>query len=287
MRTALGPNRATKKPSPPAPLVSLCVVTHLTNHPFHKGRQEIVKMCLDSLIKGVKKIDHELIIWDNASTPEFRDFLRSYKPFVFIESENVGGYNGRRGALGIARGKYACITDDDVLFSPTWFAQQMEVIRAFPFAIANGIPRDYKAQYGPPLSLFGEYEVYQGKVIPDDWRRELKLSGIHFVDSPRYDEYLVVKDSVRAWINVTDVQLFGETKVLRDIHIAHYSPFLGTSGYLCEKIQSSGHAQLATFQRTVAHIGNVIDESILKTKESMTQPPFNLDLKRMTRVKIL
>lgn len=144
MRTSVGPNRSNNKlkPSPAVPEVSLCVVTHMTSHPYHAQRMDVVKLCLDTLVKGARGYNTELIIWDNGSTiPAFIGLLQSYMPNVFIRSENMGGYNGRRGMLGVARGKYACITDDDILFAPNWLTRQLEILHAFgENVVATGVP---------------------------------------------------------------------------------------------------------------------------------------------------
>ncbi len=278
VRTSLGPNRAHKVPAPLEPEVSLCVVTHYTKHPWHKTRMPVVQLCISSMLSGARGHNYELIIWDNGSTPEFRDVLREYKPTVLVESENIGGYNGRRAMLGMARGKYSCITDDDILFAPNWLFDQMKIARTFPNTVANGVPRGYT---GVPLALAG-CDMYTGKVMPSQWRVDLKTGGVK-PQLSNYREYLLERNGVRGWLNITDMQMLGLTADLRKLH-EPYCEFLGTSGYLCSRMQSAGFAQAATFRRTAAHIGNVIDKSIIDTQVEMAQKPPAIDMNRMTKV---
>ena len=130
MRTQWPPTKGPiKLPAPPD--VTLGVVTHCSSNPYYEGRINILRLCLDSMLKGVAGINYELIIWDNGSTEYWHEKLAEYNPTVFVKSPNIGIGNAQIGLAHIARGKILCITDDDILFHPMWFPKQMEILQTF------------------------------------------------------------------------------------------------------------------------------------------------------------
>lgn len=268
LRTEIAPNRRvhTQK-SPAAPEVSLCVVTHYTNHPYHKDRLEVVRMCIDSMLAGAGGHKTELIIWDNGSTPEFREMLKSYNPTVFVESINIGGYNGRRAMLSLARGKFTCITDDDVLFRPGWLGLQLKLLTTYPMiAAACGSPRPYKAA----AAGLEKYAVRTGFMLPANWLYDLNVSvGISPGGADRGRDMLVEHEGVRAWVVHCDMQMLGETKTLKIFH-PDYCEYIGTSGEVCKNMKEANRVQLATFARTCVHIGNRIDKTVTNIQKEFS-----------------
>lgn len=269
----MAPNRKVhSRKSPPVPFVTLAVVTYCGPEAWYKNRTEIMKMCLDTMLEGIKEHKYELIIWDNGSTPEYRDFLQSYNPDVFVKSINVGGYNARRAMLGIARGEYTCITDDDVLFSSHWLSEQLKILHAFPpAATVSGCVKNYNAGAGELVRLPG-CSVRIGQMMPREWFEALCASvGQSPGGSDRGEEMLAERNGVKAWVIRADTQLLGKTTVLQDLH-KPYCEYLGTSGHLCDRIKDSGMIQMATLQRTSVHIGNQIDKTVNAAYKQMTGP---------------
>lgn len=271
MRTAVAPSRVARPPSPPRPDLSLCVVTYCPPLPYYNGRMEIVRKCIKSMCAGAR--DYELIIWDNGSTPEFKEFLKSFSPNVFVESENIGGYNARRAMLGIARGKYACITDDDVLFSRNWLVKQMGILNVFPAHIATGIPRNCRADAESIVAGMDNVKLYAGK-LPPKWYDDLITAGfIHSKTQARFKDYIIERNGVRGWVVKMDTQMLGNRDILLCFHDHYEEKTIANSGGICERMESAGVLQIATMQRTCYHMGNVIDQSVLDAEKEMTSPP--------------
>lgn len=268
MRTSLGPNKDLK-PLPPAPLVSACVVTHLTSHPYHKDRMEVVKLCLDTMIAGLQGTSYELLIWDNDSTPEFRAMLEAYNPDVLVKSKNVGGHNGRRNLAEIARGELLAQADDDVIFHPSWLEMQLEVLTTFPnVGIVSGSPYRWAFAWGsqPTETLPKEVKITRGKLLPEQWIKDACASVGQDYHASMWglkdiDDVVLEYNGVKAFGHAHHLQFLGKRELV--------TPFLFRSPYLLangrkfnEDIMGAGHLQLTTFRRSALHVGNLVDPRI-------------------------
>lgn len=267
MRTTHSPLKS-KAPVPPAPFVSACVVTHYTDHPYHAKRMEVVETCLRTMVDGMTGADYEVLIWDNGSTPEFRDMLRKFAPAVLVESVNIGAHNARRNLAEIARGEILMQTDDDVLFHPEWLSLQLELLGVFPnVGIVSGSPHRPAFTWGqtpPPEGV----KVKHGNFFPEQWIRDACASVGSDFNSFMWtfknvqDTLLECQDeggqTVRAWGHAHHMQFLGRREIVK--------PFLKPNPYMLgdgrvfnQDIMTAGLLQLTTYQRTAIHIGNYLD----------------------------
>jgi len=228
---------------------------------------EVVQMCLDTMIAGLKGADYELLIWDNGSTPTFRTFLRTYLPHVMIESVNVGPHNARHHLANIARGEIIAMSDDDILFHPEWLSLQLEVLSTFPdCGIVSGSPYRPAFAWGQsdvPL----EIKVHRGNLIPEQWNKDAAASiGMNYADfTMQYvgPDVLLEYNQVKAWNHGHHMQFVGRR--------ADVAPALFTADKLLDDgkrfndyFSDNGYLQLTTHHRTAVHCGNVIDDGVKK-----------------------
>jgi len=273
MRDGRNPNHY-GKPCPPAPDVSLCVVTHCPAEVgYHAQHTDVVNLCIDSMIAGAHGHNTELIIWDNGSVPEFRNMLRERYTFpvtTFIESPNIGPHNARRALCAIARGKYINLSDDDILYSRDWLSKQMEIIQTYPnVAVVSGSPIniEFRRNWKPAHKFAHENKSAVKKVtgfglIPEQWETDWcysigkKPEGHKPTQQETYLEY----NGVKAWAQAHHMQMLCPREII--------APFMKPTRNLVDfwdianEISEAGYLQLSTFDRTALHIGNVIDESI-------------------------
>jgi len=102
----------------------------------HKGRrQRLVSIvilnyngirhlapCLDSIARNTPE-EHEVIVFDNASTDGSKEYLRSRKDIILVESlENLGCPPARARAMALARGDYLIFLDNDTVVTKGWVA---------------------------------------------------------------------------------------------------------------------------------------------------------------------
>ena len=285
MRESLAPNRQSPVPVPPAPEVSLGIVTHYTTDKWHEHRMDVVKLCLDSMIAGARPHKTELMIWDNGSTPEFRKMLRSYSPDVYIESINVGPHNARRALCHMARAPIISLSDDDILYSWDWLTQQLLILKTYPnVGLVSGSPmRMAMDPRGGVLSTQNwamqepACHVWKGKILTAaQWEDDFCVSlgsqpGIYEkCDSFKWADWLLEYKGLRAWGHghhmmftayVDRIEPFLQKSVTL-IDLAHFNIRVGEAGY----------NQLCTYDRTCCHIGNDIDITIQNAKIVMLIP---------------
>lgn len=273
MRTQWSPNKWHKElPAPPE--ITLGVVTHCSNDPYYEGKIKILRLCLDSMLKGVAGLNYELIIWDNGSVESWHKKLAKYNPTVFVKSPNIGVGNAQIGIASIARGKILCITDDDVLFHPMWFDKQVKILQTFPnVGAVSGSPQRTAFR----IAVFSNLEwgkknnalkIYRG--ISDEWERDFCISitkhpEANAKDTATEPDYLLTYSGVKAWAHGNHMQFLGYTDIIREHIKARKSGVYFDVGHNFNiSIDQAGLLNLTTFDRTAVHIGNVIDQSIKK-----------------------
>jgi glycosyltransferase involved in cell wall biosynthesis len=255
------------------PEVSLGVVTHYTEDPYHARRLPIVLMCIDSMVAGAHGFDYELIIWDNGSTPDFQAMLQGFNPHVLIESTNVGLDTAKHNIAEIANADILALSDDDILYSPDWLDKHMEILTIYPnVGTVSGSPIRTHFRWGIQSNLRAAQEhgfkVERGKFIPDEWARDYCLSVER--DPEEYaratasvDDILFEYHGVKAWAHGHHMQFLGYRKTL--------APFLVKSPFLLNDaiktfdvpMDEAGVLRLTTYARTSRHLGNVLDENVI------------------------
>jgi glycosyltransferase involved in cell wall biosynthesis len=256
-------------PVPKPPYISACVVTHYRattpqERQYHKNRMEVVRLCLSSMIAGMQGASYELLIWDNDSTPDFREMLREFKPAMLVESVNIGAHNARHNLAELARGELLMQTDDDILFHPEWLSLQLEVLSVYPnVGIVSGSPYRWAFSWGQTPALPVEAKVSRGKLIPDQWLKDACQSvGQDYTSAMwgmrQIDDVLVEYNGVKAWNHAHHMQFIGKTQIVKPF-LKQNKFLLGNGREFNGDIMQAGYLQLTTHRRTAVHIGNFID----------------------------
>lgn len=85
-----------------------------------KDNKEITQTCLDSL-KQYTKSEHEIIVIDDGSKDDTRDFIRSYHGVTLIRNEqSLGWCKAINQGLEVSRGEYVLFSNNDVVATPGW-----------------------------------------------------------------------------------------------------------------------------------------------------------------------
>jgi len=259
MRVGQNPLKRTSLPIP-QPVTSCGVITHYTSDAYHKDRLEIVRRCINS-IKAAKP--DELIIWDNGSTPEFLDMLRSLNPTVLVQSVNVGIGTAKRNLFEIARGEIFCYSDDDVYHEAGWMETQCEILETYPNAgTVSGSPMRLHFKYGNEsnMALADRYgmKIQRGYLIPENYEIDFAESiGIKYSDLQKStaqltDTLLEYKD-VKAWAHGHHMQFTCYRKMVKK----YFEPdniYMRGEREQDRRIDSAGFMRLTTYERTVRHI---------------------------------
>lgn len=270
MRIGINPNRH-EKADGYKPYVASAVV-HLPNFEgYHEHRFEVVKRSLTTMRENAG-LDCDILIWDNGSCQEVRDWLiNEYKPDGLVLSPNVGLTSGRAGLLRIVPPDTIIgLADDDMYYYPDWFKASVTLMNHYPnVAQVSGWPVRTQMRWGnrSTLTWARKYAVYEeGKFIPEQEDRDFCTSiGREWAFHLHY-----TKNDFDKRITYQGVQAYA---------VAHHCQFICKAGNLVEilrqnreamsddkeldnAVDATGMLRLTTTQRYVRHIGNVLDAEL-------------------------
>ena len=103
---------------------------------FYAETLDVLKVCMESMRKDAG-LPFDLMVFDNGSCPEVRDFLVKEKEdgriqYLILAEKNIGKGGAWNVMLAGAPGEIIAYTDSDVLFSPGWLSRSVEILETFP-----------------------------------------------------------------------------------------------------------------------------------------------------------
>lgn len=103
---------------------------------FYTETLDVLKVCIESMRKDAG-LPFDLMVFDNGSCPEVRDFLVKQKEegriqYLILAEKNMGKGGAWNVMLAGAPGEIIAYTDSDVLFSPGWLSRSVEILETFP-----------------------------------------------------------------------------------------------------------------------------------------------------------
>jgi len=103
---------------------------------FYAETLDVLKVSLESMRKDAGR-PFDLMVFDNGSCPEVRDFLVKEKEeariqYLILSEKNMGKGGAWNVMLAGAPGEIIAYTDSDVLFSPNWLSRSVEILETFP-----------------------------------------------------------------------------------------------------------------------------------------------------------
>jgi len=270
MRTEMNPNRRTKADGY-APYIASSIV-HLPNFEgYHEQRFEVVKTSLTTMRENAG-LDCQILIWDNGSCQEFRDWLlNEYKPDYVVLSNNVGLSNARAGLIRMLPPDVILgVADDDMYYYPDWFKAQVELMNYFPnVGQVSGYPVRTQMRWGNRRTLEWARKVAvveEGSFIPSEWDRDYCTSiGRDYEWHKKYTENDMDKRityrGVQAYAFAHHCQFICKVKLLANL--MHFT----TEAMSDDKpfdwaVDTTGMLRLTTINRYTRHIGNVLDDDL-------------------------
>lgn len=145
-------------------LVSICIVTH--------NRSGMLKRCVSALIPSLEGVNHEIIIWDNNSNDETKEYLSEIENNenikVVIHDKNIGT-NGKGRAIELAKGEFIIGVDDDVVEFPTNWVQDMvkgyKRIPAMGYMSSNVVQDETTDGAKQPDHMYSRREFDNGNIV--------------------------------------------------------------------------------------------------------------------------
>ena len=270
MRTEMNPNRRTKADGY-APYIASSIV-HLPNFEgYHEQRFEVVKTSLTTMRENAG-LDCKILIWDNGSCQEFRDWLlNEYKPDYVVLSNNVGLSNARAGLIRMLPPDVILgVADDDMYYYPDWFKAQVELMNYFPnVGQVSGYPVRTQMRWGNRRTLEWARKVAvveEGSFIPSEWDRDYCTSiGRDYEWHKKYTENDMDKRityrGVQAYAFAHHCQFICKVKLLANL-MNFTTEAMSDDKPFDWAVDTTGMLRLTTINRYTRHIGNVLDDDL-------------------------
>jgi glycosyltransferase involved in cell wall biosynthesis len=150
---------------------------------FYAETLDVLRVSLDSMRREAG-LPFDLMVFDNGSCPEARDFLVQEKEagriqYLILSEKNMGKGGAWNVMLAGAPGEIIAYTDSDVLFSPDWLKRSVEILENFP-RVGMVTARPFRT----PPELYSstlewarqEAALEQGQFIPWEIFLEFNLS---------------------------------------------------------------------------------------------------------------
>ena len=270
MRTGMNPNRQAKADGY-APYIASSII-HLPNFEgYHKERFEVVKTSLTTMRENAG-LDCQILVWDNGSCQEFRDWLlNEYKPDAVVLSMNVGLSNARAGLVRMLPPEVILgVADDDMYYYPDWFKAQVELMKYFPnVGQVSGYPVRTQMRWGNKRTLEWARKVAiveEGSFIPAEWDRDYCTSigrdyEWHKKQTENDMDYRITYRGVQAYAFAHHCQFICKVKLLANL-MRFTTEAMSDDKPFDWAVDNTGMLRLTTINRYTRHMGNVMDDDL-------------------------
>jgi glycosyltransferase involved in cell wall biosynthesis len=185
MRVGQNPAKYVKDVAKPARVTA----TVLNYIPFQSGfyseTLDVLKVTLSSLRENTK-VDFDLMVFDNGSCPEVKEFLLNEQSegriqYLILSEKNLGKGGAWNMILSGSPGEIIAYTDSDALFFEGWLEKSLELLETFPnVGMVTSRPFRTNPDFITSTIAWGEKDaeasVEKGDFIPFEVFREFDLS---------------------------------------------------------------------------------------------------------------
>jgi glycosyltransferase involved in cell wall biosynthesis len=275
MRLGLSPTRKESTDYSPC-RVTVCVLVHIPDRlGYYAHRFEVLKLCLQSIFQHTHSA-YDLLVFDNGSCPEVIDYLRLLRDqgaiqYLILSAHNIGIYGALKIMFQAAPGEVIAYSQDDVFFYAGWLEEHLKILDTFPrVGMVSGVAVREQFRYGNKylqtyLSEFSEVSVKEGRFIPDDWEVDFFVSTGRYPykaleETRNYEDIMLEYKGIKVYSTAVHFQYVAFKDVILQGLSKYWDARLmeGPDVEIDEKIDSMGYARMATLQRYVRHIGNVV-----------------------------
>lgn len=283
MRIGVVPTRARPSSFSPAE-VQVVVVVHIPSREgYFVHRLEILELCFKSIERNTTE-PFDFVVFDNGSTPEVVDYLRSLQErglidCLILSTENIGKVAALQYLSRALPGKYLAYSDDDILFEEGWLEAHLAVLDAFPSA---GLVSGWPLRANLSRTALVDQLVEQGLVrleatesIPQEWEAEFATSTgrqveRHLQDIAGLPEFTLHAEEGSAYLSASHFQFVARREQFAEAVGSQLSERLTDDDGLVidDGLDKAGFLRLATTQKFVRHMGNVLTDELVQLAQS-------------------
>jgi glycosyltransferase involved in cell wall biosynthesis len=240
---------------------------------FYAEGLDVLKVSIESMRQD-PGLPFDLLLFDNGSCPEVRDWLISEKEagriqYLLLSEKNLGKGGAWNIILAGAPGEIIAYSDSDILYYPGWLARSVELLETFPkVGMVTARPFHTKPfMYGTTLEWAESTpgaELLQGKHILWEVYRDfdLSLGQSEGEIRARYDEtdyWMISYKDIKAFVGASHWQFVAYKSTL-----AQFLPFdmdkpMGHVKQLDQRVNDAGLLRLMTPDPLVMNMSNTTD----------------------------
>jgi len=268
--------------------VTVAVVSYIPSlSGYYAESLDVLKACLESIWENTP-LPHDLLVFDNASCEEVRQFLLDAQRQGRIQTLVLSDKNvGKGGAWNLifqgAPGEIVAYTDSDVYHAPGWLEASLALLERFPQAgmITSRPLRTPERFFTATLEWArGTPGVHleQGNFMSWEAYKEHtdSLGAAEETSRQRYDEsrdWKIERDGLCAYAGAAHFQFVAPKAALLRVTPFQMDRPMGQVRSLDVKLNEAGYLRLSTCQTYVRHLGNRLPEGSPTTSRAAATKP--------------
>jgi len=262
----------------------IIIVVYIPNEEgFYKDSFDVFKTCLDSLISTTNS-NIAITVVNNGSYSKVGELLELYYrdkkiDTVISHNVNIGKIDAQIGAARGVREKYITLTDADILFVDGWQEKVEEIFSSFknvgsvsPIPIRTGL---YAGTSSTLKQILLRRVKFSFVSLPENLENYNKfLSSINWeLETDKNKKWPVLESNgVKAIIGSAHQVLTIDRDILFTVSPSNPSLTLvgGNSehNYVDVPVDKAGKLRLATLNNYAFHIGNKLEDWMIKVQET-------------------
>lgn len=239
---------------------------------YHEHSLDVLKASISS-INASTPIEHDLMVFDNHSCKEVKDYLlgafeQGQIQYLVLSDKNIGKIGAWNYMFGAAQGEFVAFSDADILFRPGWLEASMKLFSTYPnvgmvtarplrtpmeFSTASLQWAEKQPAHAFQRGSFLDWETYTEHVYSLG-QTEVKAKA-EFQDGV---DYRVQHGEVVAYLGAAHFQFLTRKEILSQIFpITSEKPMRGERAFDIA-INNNGLLRLGTEKPLVVHMGNSV-----------------------------
>jgi len=254
--------------------ITVAVITYI---PFLGGYYsqslEVLKACLESIWQNTD-LPYDLLVFDNASCPETRQYLQHQHQqgriqYLVLSEKNIGKGGAWNFIFGGAPGEYIAYADSDIYFFPGWLSNLVNIVEQLPnVGMVTGLPLRSPQELSTSTITWAEKHpeahLERGQFISweDYWHHSSSLGKD---EQEAHNQYQTTHDVQLTYrgekylVGAGHFQFIARRNVLQQTLPIPSDRPMGQVRSLDVAINQNNYLRLSTPQWWVQHLGNTLE----------------------------